>query len=68
MRPAPVRPASCPATSDMLERLDSKVQPGITEAEFQNLFVRCECGLFTTRRAFGLHDCRNEVIDLTGED
>jgi hypothetical protein len=54
--------------SNLLERLDSRVHPGLTEAEFRELIVRCECGLFTTRRSFSSHACRNEVIDLTEDD
>ena len=51
--------------SDLLERLDAT---GITQTEFKNIIVMCECGLVVTRRAFNEHDCRNEVIDLTGDD
>jgi len=44
------------------------VRPGVTGAEFRNLFVRCECELILTRRAFRQHRCSKEIIDLTGED
>jgi hypothetical protein len=40
----------------------------VTDAEFRNLFVRCECKLILTRRAFRQHKCSKEIIDLTGED
>ncbi|KIM75846.1 hypothetical protein PILCRDRAFT_13219 [Piloderma croceum F 1598] len=60
----------------LLELLDSRVAPGVTGAEFRRLFVKCNCGLFFTRRAFQDHTCVGEqrdltvteVIDLTGEE
>lgn len=55
--------------SNLLESLDSRVNPGVTGDEFRRLIVRCcSCGQFTTRRAFRNHKCQNEVIDLTGDD
>ena len=66
-----IRPIRIPGrkpTSTLLELLDSRVRPGVTEKEFGNLFVRCECGLILTRRAFREHGCPKEVVDLTGED
>jgi hypothetical protein len=57
--------------SVLLKLLDSRVRPGVTEAEFEQLFVQCECGCFCTRRAFENHACdeekmaANEMIDLT---
>jgi hypothetical protein len=72
------RPARTPRTVlDRLIRLDSCTRPGISEAEFHRLFVKCRCGLVTTRRVFRAHVCavptgviRNQpvVIDLTSED
>jgi hypothetical protein len=72
-RHAPKRTAHRDNASDLLERLDSRRQPGITFVEFQGLFARCKCGIITTRRAFEAHSCRIrngpvEVIDLTGDD
>jgi len=43
--------------SVLLKLLDSRVRPGVTEAEFQGLFVKCACGLYFTRRAFRDHIC-----------
>jgi hypothetical protein len=43
--------------SVLLKLLDSRVRPGVTEAEFQGLFVKCVCGLYFTRRAFRVHIC-----------
>jgi hypothetical protein len=51
---------------ELLDKLDARKQPGITENEFSRLFARCGCGLVTTRRAFRDHRCR-VVIDLTGD-
>jgi len=57
--------------------LDSSTQPGLSEAEFHRLIVKCRCGMVMTRRVFGMHICitgeagvRNSpvVIDLTAED
>ena len=50
---------------ELLEQLDARVRPGIPDSEFLKLFVRCECGLVVTRRAFGEHKCRAAIIDLT---
>jgi hypothetical protein len=52
----------------LLELLDSRVRPGITEVEFKHLFVKCACGNFFTKRACREHTCSKEVIDLTGDD
>jgi hypothetical protein len=62
--------------SNLLELLDSRVRPGVTEAEFRTLFVKCDCGYLFTRRAFKDHACagasinltQEEVIDLTAEN
>lgn len=51
--------------SGLLELLDSRVRPGITEDEFKYLFVRCACGGFFTRRAHRDHACPSQVHDLT---
>jgi hypothetical protein len=64
----PIRVAGRRSISNLLELLDSRVRPGLTGDEFGHLFVRCECGLILTRRAFRGHGCSKEVIDLTGED
>jgi hypothetical protein len=62
-------PQARKTTSVLLMKLDSRMRPGITEAEFRTLFVKCQrCGLITTWRAFRLHGCATaamEVIDLT---
>lgn len=50
---------------DLFELLDSR---GVTDADFKTLFVRCNCGLITTRRAFRKHNCQEVVIDLTEDD
>ncbi|KAJ7199710.1 hypothetical protein B0H12DRAFT_1244604 [Mycena haematopus] len=59
----------------MLMQLDASSNPGLTEAQFRKLFVRCSaCRLFTTSSAFEDHNCHplttlsTEVIDLTGDD
>lgn len=64
----PIRIPGRKSTSTLLELLDSRVRPGVTEQEFGNLFARCECGLILTCRAFHVHRCSKEVVDLTGED
>lgn len=53
--------------SGLLELLDSRVNPGITEDQFKYLFVRCICGEFFTRRAHRDHACSSQVIDLTDD-
>lgn len=52
---------------ETLLQLDHLTNPGITSDRFAALFVQCRCGLVTTRRAFTLHYCRPQVIDLTGD-
>jgi hypothetical protein len=53
---------------EMLAKLDSQEEPGLTIDQLQLLLVRCECGMVTTRRAFDHHECLHEVIDLTADD
>jgi hypothetical protein len=59
---------------NLLLRLDSAVNPGLTSREFLDLFMKCNrCGLTTTRRVFQSHNCvteveDKEVVDLTLED
>jgi hypothetical protein len=75
--PAPVRKTSTPIKpvriegrknfSNLLELLDSRVRPGVTEIEFRHLFVKCECGYILTKRAFNDHACSREVVDLTDD-
>jgi hypothetical protein len=75
--PAPIRRTSTPIkpvriegrrnVSNLLELLDSRVRPGVTEIEFRRLFVKCECGLILTKRAFNDHACSREVVDLTDD-
>ena len=62
---APKRVASRSVVSELLEKLDARVRPGITVAELKRIIAMCERGLITTQRAFDDHDCRN---DLTGND
>jgi hypothetical protein len=40
----------------------------MAEDQFRSLFARCACGHYSTRRAFKLHVCAGEVIDLTEEE
>lgn len=55
-----------PDTFTLLLKLDSWRTPGLSVAEFRNLFARCRCGLIMTRRVFDDHQCApTEVIDLT---
>ena len=52
----------------LLQKINAQDRPGISEAEFQTLFTKCECGCYVTCRAFKDHHCLNEVIDLTGDE
>lgn len=61
----PSRQAPKRAKDNLLERLDARTRSGITSAEFRRLFVSCECGMFTTRRAFKDHQC---IVDLTVDE
>jgi len=54
-----------PTDSELLRRLDSQVRPGITDTEFQKLFIKCECGLVTTQRSFEEHEC---IIDISDDE
>jgi hypothetical protein len=60
--------ASSRSVSTLLALLDVRLLPGVTESEFGRLFVKCDCGLITTQRAFERHTCLHEVIDLTGDE
>jgi hypothetical protein len=67
------RPVRGPeATLDQLLRLDSWVNPGLSQVDFRKLFAMCRCGLVMTRRVFQDHTCARSppivpVIDLTGD-
>jgi len=71
-QPAPAtRPES---VFSLLMRLNHSDRPGLTEAEFAQLFARCDCGLVVTRRVFHRHECAQAtraqrtapgIIDLT---
>lgn len=75
--PAPIRRTPTPImpvrierrrnVSNLLELLDSRVRPGVTEIEFCSLFVKCDCGYILTKRAFNDHACSREVVDLTDD-
>jgi hypothetical protein len=68
------RPVRLPDSAlDRLLRLDSHTRPGLSEAEFNRLFAKCDCGLLMTRRVFRNHVCAivqnpSAVIDLTEDD
>jgi hypothetical protein len=63
----PAAPAGSKPKSvfDSLFKLDAWKRPGLTEADFQVLFVKCQCGLVMTRRVFADHECLEDIIDLT---
>ena len=66
------RPTRRPETGlDQLLKLDSWINPGISEADFGKLFARCCCGIITTTRVFKDHICATpivpDIIDLTGD-
>jgi hypothetical protein len=60
-----VRTHKSKTVPELIQKLDARIQPGITVTEFSKLFCQCECGLVTTRRVFSEHTC---ILDLTGED
>jgi len=48
-----------PSVFSLLLQLDVFPDPGISQAQFQMLFVRCNsCDLYTTRGAFDYHHCK----------
>lgn len=54
-----------PFNPSAFHKLNSSIRPGLTSAEFRNLFSRCgACSLVMTRKVFASHQC-GEVIDLT---
>lgn len=56
--PAPVNGRN--SVSNLLELLDARVRPGVTEGEFKSLFVKCDhCRLILTRRAYRRHVCKS---------
>ena len=57
------------AVFDLLLRLDSIIEPGLSEAEFYKLFAKCDaCGLVMTRRVFQSHECAIIVVDSEDEE
>jgi len=65
--PSPARPI---VWLDRFLQLNASIRPGLTEADFQALFIKCTCGLIMTRSAAKAHYCvreqtASEVIDLT---
>ena len=79
--PAYPRPPKRPEGAfDQLLRLDSLTRPGLSSAQFRELFTKCACGLIMTHRVFKEHMCLQNspiqansssipavVIDLTSE-
>jgi hypothetical protein len=55
--PAPVNGRN--SVSNLLELLDARVRPGVTQDEFKSLFVKCDCRLILTRRAYRRHVCKS---------
>jgi len=50
-------------------RLNSVIQPGLTEPEFRNLFTKCRyCGGIKIREANDFHHCPVEVPTDSEED
>lgn len=69
--PQKMAPASRRGVSSLLERLDSRIRPGLKVAEFKRLFVQCAaCEEVVTGRAFRHHQCQIalDIIDLTDKD
>ena len=58
-----INPRPPPANDEieLLFRLDSWINPGLTVAEFRTLFARCsECLLYMTRKTVLEHKCKEE--------
>lgn len=76
--PTHERVAAAPESPlNQLLRLDSSARPGLSDAEFSNLFAKCRCGLIMTRRVFVDHLCAivmaqkshvAAIIDLTSDN
>ena len=68
-------PRLSPTPFDRLMELDCWSRPGLTDAQFRDLFAKCTCGLVMTRRSFNNHECLENagvddgraVIDLTND-
>ncbi|KAJ7207470.1 hypothetical protein GGX14DRAFT_567422 [Mycena pura] len=69
--PPPEQPKS---EFELMLKLDAVDRPGLTEAQFCCLFVKCSvCSIYTTKGMFNKHHCLNprptsDVIDLTISD
>jgi hypothetical protein len=50
-------PNSAVSTTELINRLDTWLRPGITMQQFKELFAECDCGLVVTRRMFDRHEC-----------
>ncbi|KAH7919884.1 hypothetical protein BV22DRAFT_1050764 [Leucogyrophana mollusca] len=61
---------------DLLMKMDSWQRPGISTAQFKQLFRSCACGLVMTERVFEWHECATILkegeggilVDLTRDD
>lgn len=49
-------------------RLDTRIRPGLSAADFYRMFTRCRCGLIMTRHAFRWHPCQFTIIELTSSE
>lgn len=61
-------PAAALSTSELVNRLDTWIRPGLTGEQFRALFAQCECGMVVSRRMFPMHECipkKVEILDLT---
>lgn len=66
-------PNAALCTTTLLNRLDCWLRPGLTVQQFRELFAQCECGMVTTCRMFGRHECipRKKLlamVDLTADE
>lgn len=62
------QPVGIENTFEWLLKLDSWSNPGLTEATFRTLYVKCCCRLVTTRRAFKDHVCAVPAAPILTED
>lgn len=56
---------------ELLFKLDSWTRPGVAAAELASIITRCECGLVTTKRAFGRHECAaadDDAMEIDTDD
>jgi hypothetical protein len=51
------------------DRLDDPAKPGLSEAEFFQMFIQCACcGYIMTRIVYHAHECDEDVLETDADE